>query len=296
MQTARILLKQGDLLYRFMRFESSSDGSIIAIVDRDPRSKRGGAELGRDGNFEPLNDASDKALPSTRFSIHTTGIVHRHHAGKRVSTHRIQPIYALTKVSLIGFVSIPRIQRLDPFDATKDQHTVAACLEFPDPSEDRISFGLEIGPKPQTPATFGAALNYEVYSIMVRLVPPPVCVPPHMSDHFIYGGIQVDGKVEPLVDKARAELNFYQQVHGAHIPPFRDAEGAYIFLAAVRMAKAPELIVSFDRPDLSIEAIPFPGGLQPTHKVRFWICDKGGRNKTADLRKHITSIELRAEL
>lgn len=36
--------------------------------------------------------------------------------------------------------------------------------------------------------------------------------------------------------------------------------------------------------------------MEPMHKVRFLICDKGGRNRKNDLRNYITSIELDAEL
>jgi len=62
------------------------------------------------------------------------------------------------------------------------------------------------------------------------------------------------------------------------------------------MRTAPKLKIGFDRDDLKIEIIPFEPLVEPTHKVRFWICDKGGRNKKDDLRQHIKSIELNAEL
>jgi hypothetical protein len=62
------------------------------------------------------------------------------------------------------------------------------------------------------------------------------------------------------------------------------------------MRVPPKLKVGFNRADLQAEQIPFENLQPPTHKVRFWICDKGGRNKKDDLRSHITSVELDAEL
>lgn len=295
MHTARILIKQGNNTYRFMRFESSSDGSILVFMDRDPRSKIGSMKSDKDGVLVPDGDATDKTLPSTRFSIHTTGIVNRHSAGRKVSTHRIEPLYALTSAWFIGIISIPSITRLDLFDQIKHRHSAAACLEFPENLTERITFEIGIGPKPQTPQSFGVAFNYEIYSLIVQ-VSAPLPIKSELENHFVYGGLQATGEEKFAVDKAAAELNFYHTAHGPNLPPFREADGSYIVLAAVPMARTPDLVVKFNRPELSAEAIPFTDGSAPTHKVRFWICDKGGRNKKNDLRGHITSIELHAEL
>jgi hypothetical protein len=98
------------------------------------------------------------------------------------------------------------------------------------------------------------------------------------------------------LDRASAELGFYQSVHGKGGFVFReDTGGAYIAMAAVPMMRAPTLRIGFNRPDLSIEAIPYTPPNQPTHKVRFWIRDKGGRNRADDLRRHIVSVELDAQ-
>jgi hypothetical protein len=114
MSTARVLIKQGNSTYRFLRLETSSDGSLVVIVDRDPRPKGGSFELNsKDGLIVPAHtDNPDQLLPSGRFSIHTTGIVHRHGGGDRKNTIQIEPLHSLTKVSLIGFVSFPQISRL----------------------------------------------------------------------------------------------------------------------------------------------------------------------------------------
>jgi hypothetical protein len=185
---------------------------------------------------------------------------------------------------------------LDPYDETKDRCDTTAILEIPEGVSERITFAIEIGPKPQQPTTFGVALNYELYSAIVRLVPNPN-LSPEMSEHFIHGMQTAGGFDERQIDKANAELGFYQRVHGRSAFIFReDRGGAYVAMAVVPMARTPKLNIGFNRNDLRIEIISFEKHREPTHKVRFWICDRGGRNKKDDLRKHITSVELNAEV
>lgn len=62
------------------------------------------------------------------------------------------------------------------------------------------------------------------------------------------------------------------------------------------MHRPPDLSVEFDRSELSIEQIPFDRSKNPNNKVRFWILDRGGRNKSDDLRAHIKSYALDAEI
>lgn len=301
MSTARILIKQGDIVYRFMRFETSSDGSLIVLVDRDPRSKLGGYSWQSDslnnvtGPLVPAAAARDRMLPSARFSIHTTGVVHRYAEGERKATLQIEPLHSITRLSSVGVVSIPRISRLDLFDRAKHRHETEAVLEFPENVSERITFVLELGPKPQQPQSFGVALNYELYSAVARIVPNSTWPPEITAEHFVYAMLHTG--MQTPVDKAAAELEFYQRIHGRSAFIFReDKGGAYVAMAVMPMVKSPKLAIGFSRPDLRIEIIPFEEGKAPTHKVRFWICDKGGRNKTEDLRRYITSVELNAEL
>jgi hypothetical protein len=301
MSTARILIKQGAILYRFMRFETSSDGSIVVLVDRDPRSKRGGhswqIDISSGQSSRPIaaEPEDDRPLPSFRFTVHTTGVIHRYAEGVRRGTILIEPLHHLTQLWPFAFVSIPSPSGLDQFDETKHRHDISATLEIPENVSERISFHVEIGPKPQEPQSFGAALNYELYSVVVRTVPSLNFPAEITSEHFVAG--MVDTGPKAGIDKETAELSFYQRIHGPGAFIFReDKGGAYIAMAAVRMARPPDLKIAFGRPDLRIEVIRFEKGKEPTHKVRFWICDKGGRNKTEDLRQFITSVELNAQL
>jgi hypothetical protein len=300
MSTSRILIKQGDNIYRFMRLETSSDGSLIVLVDRDPRPKHGGYDWefnvfsDEETSLKPVEAEHDRRLPSPRFSIHTTGVIHRYADGIRKSTIQIEPLHALTKLYGIGIVSIPRASRLDIFIKAKHVHDAEALLEIPENVLERITFIIEVGPKPQVPSSFGVGLNYELYSIVVRVVPNPT-FPPEVQPHFITA--MANTGAQEKVNKAAAELAFYQTIHGRDALIFReDRGGAYVALAAVPMAKPPKLTITFSKPDLRVEIIPFDEGQEPIHKVRFWICDKGGRNKTEDLRGYITSVELDARL
>jgi hypothetical protein len=296
MSTTRLLIKQGAIVYRFLRFETSSDGSLIAFLDRNARPKIGSMEMGADGVFVAVQNTTDRPLPSGRFSIHTTGEVHRYASGKRTNTIQIEPLHRLTKLARIGFFSIPRPARLDFLDERRDYHDLAGILEIPEEVSERLTFALEIGPKPQEPSTYGVALHYELYSLVVRLEATGFW-PSELVDHFIHG-MPVSGQFQARqIDRASAELEFYQRIHGRTAFIFReDRGGAYIAMAVVPMVRAPTLKIGFNRPDLSIEIIPYEIPTQPTHKVRFWIRDKGGRNRRDDLRKHIASVELNAEL
>lgn len=271
MSVARILLKQGDTVYRFLKFQATPDGSLLVFLDRD-------------------------AVPGAKFSIHTTGEVHRYAGGRRQSTIFIEPLHALTKLSSIGFSSIPRISRLDKFDANKHHQDTIAILDFPEGVSERVTFFLEVAPRP-SPAleTFGISLNYELYSAIIRLGTSPG-LSAAMADHFAHG-MPSSGEFEKRqIDKASAELAFHQRIHGRGLIVFREASGAYVLLTMQPMFRPPGLKMAFNRDGLSIESIPFEQGPDPKHKVRFLICDKGGRNRKDDLRGHIASIELSAEL
>jgi hypothetical protein len=292
MSTTRVLIKQGSRVYRFLRFETSADGSLLAFLDRDPRASRGRMVLSN-GVFVPEANRSDRPSPSAKFSIHTTGEVHRYLGRERKSTIHIEPLYALTSLHLIGYVSIPRPARLDLMDETRHVHDVAAILDIPETISERISFVIEIGPKPQEAQTFGVALHYEVYSVVARVAPPPIAVSSEVADHFITG-TRSTGIDKRQTDKAAAELAFYRAALNGANAIFREESGAYVILAAVPMRSPPRLSIVFRKDDLYVEQIPFDHPSQPTHKVRFWICDKGGRNKRDDLRTRIASIELDA--
>ena len=294
MSTARILVKQGTETYRFLRVETSTDGSLVLFLDREPRPLEHGMTL--DSGTWKNGLALEGARPYVRFTLHTSGVIHRYEGGQRRQAIYIEPLHALTRLHQIGFISIPRPSRLDQPDRDKDGHDVAGTLELPEDVSTRITFVIEIGPNPQAPQTFGLALNYELYSIVVRIIPTPVALPPEQADHFLSGMPASGAFDKPQTDKARAELAFYQAVHGNAPPILREDSGAYVALAAVPMREAPKLKIGFDRADLCVEQIPFDYATQPTHKVRFWICDKGGRNKNDDLRDHITSVELDARL
>lgn len=294
MSTARIPLKQGNRTYRFLRFETSGDGSLVVFLDRDARSKRGSMTASKSGQFIPDERASDKALPSGKFTIHTTGEVHYYSAGDRKGTIHIEPLHALTKRASVGFVSIPRVSRLDPFVENDHSYDAGAIFDVPEEVVDRLTFYLEIGPNPQMPETYGVALNYELYSSVVRLTQDSLPFSDELVDHFIYGIPNLGQFERRQIDKATAELGFHQRIHGRKVIVYREAGGAYVLLTVVPMRTVPHLEIGFDKKDLRIEVLPFEGNV--SHKVRFWICDKGGRNKKDDLRQHIQSIQLDAEL
>jgi hypothetical protein len=251
----------------------------------------------RDGNFVPRDDQSDVPANHAKITCHTTGEIHYSNANARRQTFFIEPLYALSKPHTVGYFSVPRPTRLDVLDERTHQHDVSVVFELPSGEEERLNFVVDLAPSaPKTLETYGVALTYEVYSAIVRLVPNfPIRIPSDMSEHFVYGAPSVGAVNSRQVGIAEAELNFHNKVHGPNPPIFRERGGAYVVLAAVPMRVPPRLAIRFDRTDLHVDAVDL-GDRAPTHKVRFWICDKGGRNKTEDFRAHIREVELSAEI
>lgn len=281
--------------YRFLRFEQSSDGSIIIIVDRDASQSVDGRTF-ENGQFVPAMERRDKVIPHGRWTVHTTGIVNHHHAGRRKSSHVIEPLYAITRTSLIGFVSIPKVSRLSPLDRGR-KHAASGRLEISPEIDGRVTFSIEIAPGPVNEGSVPAiSLNFEIYSVVVKPALLPIQIDDDMWDHFVYAAPPSVIHDTRDINAAEAELKFYEKVHGQGVKIYRDDGGAYVILTAVVMNKPPKLNIAFDREDLYIELIPPQQGRALAHKLRFWICDKGGRNKIDDLRCHIISVELDAEL
>ena len=196
----------------------------------------------------------------------------------------------------VAYVSVPRVSRLDPLDESKHRHDTAVALDFPEDISTRITFTVELAPLPlrQNPETYGAVLSYELYSAIVRII--PMNFSSEMSEFFLHGMPLVGQFEKRQIDRVHAELEFHQRIHGRSHIIFRENSGAYVFLAAKPMRTAPQLKIAFNRDDLHIEQIPFAQNKELAHKVRFWICDKGGRNKKDDLRQCITMIQLNSEI
>lgn len=295
MKTSRILINQNGVDYRFLRFERSSDGSIMVIVDRDSSP---GIDVRRsfsDGRFLPTSNPDGKREPHARWTVHTSGIVNYRQASESPRTQRIQPLYELTQNWLIGWVSIPAVSRLTPLDHSRT-HLVQGTIDVPHNFNERITLGILVCPSPPVSeiSEYWLALNFETYSIVVTPVPLPFDIGPDISEHFIYCSVAPQTDSFPGVGVAEAELKFYQKVHGHGVKVFHQEDGSYVVLAPREMVKPPTLKVGFDRDDLRIELIHSQKSLR--HKVRFWICDKGGRNKTDDLHKHIVSMEFDSRL
>ena len=289
--TTRVLIRQGGVTYRFMRFEACGDGSLLALLDRDPRSRRGGYTSDEKGQIVPEAITDDTPLPSAKFSIHTTGTVHRYAGGKWRGTIYTEPLHRLATLAFVGFISIPCVSRLDPFDEAKHRHDTSATLAVDEGYTERITFALEIGPAPQEPTTDGVALHYEIYSVVVRVEQEFPIAGTRKSLHSWHvrkGAIRSSADRQGWRRTRLSSANPGSITHGFSGSRKRSLRG----IRARSDGGPPQLTITFNRRNLHIEQIPFDGPHQPTHKVRFWVCDKGGKNKRDDLREHITWIEL----
>lgn len=294
MSTARVLLKHGDSTYRFLTLTAGSDGSLYVLLDRKPRVPQQFMKLDETGKFVPQPAHSSKAVPSTKFSLHTSGEIRRYLHGKLCNVIYVEPLLAVTRSFPFGFLSLPRPSRLDVADMDQLRDDVCVTLEVPE--DVRTTFALLIGPKKKISPSPAISIDYELYSLGLMLSPLPVNLTEAQSDHFLHGMARIGLFDRRQSSSSQAELSFHQSVHGTDRLVFREDSGAYVVMASVPMRAAPKLNVTFSRPDLQAEVCKYDKRDQPVHKVRFWIRDSGGRNKRDDLRPYIVAVTFDAEL
>jgi len=247
--------------------------------------------LDKDETFVP--DTS-REKTGAKISCHTTGQIHYENGSGRQAAFHIEPLHRLSRAHLVGFFSIPNVSRLEGLDRTLHTHDAEVILDIPAGIEERLNFVLEMAPRLTGFATYGVRLDYEVYAVIVRLVPSlPLVVSKEVSDHFIHGTSTVGSLSQRAMTKQQAELEFLHCAHNhSGLIIFRTPSGQYVAIPPVVMRVAPTLRVTFSRSDLRVDV----GDDVDAHKIPFWIMDKGGRNKTEDLRPCITRIELDADL
>lgn len=296
MSSTRILLKHDGIVYRFIRLEARPDGSLVVLIDRDPGIKNG-SQIFKDGAWHPNNTQVGKVLPRGKFSCHTTGQINRYNGRDLRGKFFIEPLHLLTKASLIGFYSIPNPTRLNLYDDTIHGKNidVISIIEIPSEISERITFALEIMPlNAPTPNTYFVKASYEIYAFIARL--DNIAVPSELADHFIEGAPSTGEFENRQIGIPEAELGFHAAKNNGNDPIYRERNGVYVILTSVPMRIPPKLTIKFAIPELSAEQIFFQIDTQPTHKVQFWIKDKGGRNKTIDYRKQIISAFFDSEL
>ncbi|MFF8802792.1 MULTISPECIES: hypothetical protein [unclassified Methylobacterium] len=247
--------------------------------------------------FNSVEQNYAEKLPSARYSIHTTGEVHRYARGSRSATTYIEPLYRLSKFHQIAFISIPKVGKLDDYDESRHQSDVSALIDVGSEENTRLTFTMSIGPKiAQLSNKEYIEINYEIYRLIVIPAKLPLAIPREQSEYFICGMPRVGEFQTRQIDKTQAELDFYKSINPDVPQIYREPGGAYVVFAQTPMARSPHFAVRFNRPDLKAEMIPFTSKNEINHKVRFWIFDKGGKNKIDDLRKHILSYTLDAEI
>jgi hypothetical protein len=293
MTTTRVLIEKDGISRRLLKLEASPDGSILVFLDLDA-TPAVSPYKSVDGIFEPLSIVSGgKPKSYTKVSCHTTGVVHTYSRGERESSIFIDPLYCLVEPHWLSTLSVPKVERCDNFDPQKHKQHLKCIIDCNDRNE-RITLAIVISPLGHVnlPGQL-LSLDYELYSI--RLCQDRLPIAPPSTDHVVAASPSVGKYDRAQVGKVWAELLFHQKRTGTEINLFWE-KGVYTLLTAVPMRVAPNLKITFIRNELTFEQIPFEGLEAPTHKLRFYIKDTGGRNKVDDLRPCIESIELDAEM
>jgi hypothetical protein len=295
MSMTRLLLQQGATRYRFLHFDARPDGSLVIVLDRSSRSAQEPLTLDMaTGQFVPDLLARTSHV---KVSCHVTGEI-RYYCGsaKPRRVFYIDKLTALSRITPVAFFSIPRVSKLDRVDPDRHRLSQEAAWKIADGIDQRRTFLVEMSPLPlpENIGGWGVAFGYELYGVIVRIVPSSsVPCGDETSDHFSYGVPVVGTRKSRSSSVPEAELEFHHKIHGDGMLAMREKSGAYVVVASVPMRTHPRLTVTFNRKDLSCEQ---DSEAKKVHKVRFWIRDKGGRNLRDDLRQHIVSIMLDAEL
>lgn len=292
MTFTRLLIKKGDVRYRFLLLERKLDGSLLVFLDRSARSANGAGDVDEQGRIVPISGLGSQPRPAVRFSIHPTGRVNCHYLGTE-RTIFIEPLSAMQRGHTIGLVSIPDASRLDIFDNT-DTQTQAVDLDLTDHEGARLTFEIKLSNSFGQPESSGIVIDYGVYAAAVRLVDTPEHLT-GIGNRFAHG-FPISGQfAESQVAIPESQIDLFRAEFGEGPMLLRERSGAYVFMTDHRMRTSPTVHLTFERDDLSAEQVPFEYTHQPTHKVRFWICDRGGRISVEDFADQITSITLDAE-
>lgn len=249
----------------------------------------------RNGVIKPDSYGEGKELDKGKFTCHTTGQINRHIDGAaKPEIIYGEPLFDLTQPQVVGFYSIPRVTKLDKFSPNPSKDFVGT-IDISNDADGRFSFLITLLPNDYLPSPRDSIqLIYELYTLQIS--PYDQLVPDEMQNHFIVGSPNIGSSDHRRIDIPSAELSFYKKVLCGGTPIFRERCGSYLMLAEVSMRVPPVLTVKFDSPKFYAEQIDITGSAPITHKVRFWIKDKGGRSKKEDLRKHILSVMLDAEI
>ena len=289
MISTRVLIRHKTTLYRFVRVRALPDGSLIVLIDRNKSRMKGHLTFRNESLFK--NPGLENELVShSKWTCHTTGQINYYaNAASKPDINFFPPLFELSKATFIGFYSIPNAHRLDAYNCVSHSSDNLVVIEIPEEIDERLTFVIEMLPLNLCrQSTFGVVINYELYALEIRL--ESINFPQKMANHFI-DGMPSRGDFESRqIGIPEAEIGFHKMRLNGIPPLFRGNNGQYIMLTEVPMRCPPKLRVAFKKVELSIEQIMPEGNSPATHKVKFWIKDKGGRNKCTDLRDQILSI------
>lgn len=285
----RVLIHHEGSLYRFLKIDALSDGSLLLLLDRARSPKIGAQKLVGEVLVDDEKDDGE-VKDHAKITLHTTGRINYNEYGERQSVFYIDPLYKLPKTTDIALFSIPALSRLETASLNSLSPN-GVTIDMPSEAIGRVTFSVGIGPASEPDSDiFGVVLRYEHYKLVIQLVPsgPLEVVGERFCTVVRSGG---EGRLQQqAIKQDQAELDFYQHMAAAGPLIFRERQGTYVALTAVPMRIHPKIAVEFTRPELGFEQIGYEKTQEITHKVRFWITDRGGRNKSDDLRAYIKNI------
>lgn len=283
----RMLLKHCGDCYRFLgvAFEPRRDGSLYIRFDRKGETEGAVTYDPETGWVEKLA-GQEKGF---RIHYHTSGRVNYH--GLSGGPHFNDPLFSVTTVQHLITISVPQIDRLDPYEGKAGDNLVS---ELPGEVEGRVTLTLLIAPWNHD---FGdlhplATVTYEgLFSL--GLVPDtlPCPIPKGLEQHFHYIKARKGLYDRQSLSKEEALLHFHQKLQNTRdlIIYSPNPEGVYRVIFAVPKRIPPEAVIEFSDDELHVEMIE-----KTTTSLRFKVKDQ--HDNTVKEPKAIRSVELQAEL
>ncbi len=284
----RILLKHGEVRYRFLQYElrDNADGSLYLIFDKkpSPQSK----------HFCILPSGEQTSLlpkkKSLKISYHTSGRVNFNNGEPPIFC---EPLFEITQYQPLFFVHLPDISRLDV--AEKDEAD-DFLISVDDLCCAPFRFGIAITPFDFSMPVLHSSIKYRGL-FDIKVLPgffPEVggLLETNMKTHTIEATVNRGPFEEQCINKYQALISFHKKKTGIKegmIGYWNPTTGVYRFIFCAEMFCAPDVCITFKDPRYSVKIKE-----KTPAEIRFRVSGPGGF--ILDRQIEIESITLEAEL
>ncbi|MDB5763972.1 MAG: hypothetical protein JWQ21_2967 [Herminiimonas sp.] len=252
----RVLIKHGEILYRFAALEiSERDGSLVLTLMREGTNTFSFGWSGKPEEKIPVRRDFDASRPKDKkFSIHASGRINVPHL--RDQPIFIEPLLATSKPFCIGAHRIPAISALTKFN--KKPAAEDAIFDLSDLSDSPLSFEFIIAPIDFAAGGHGLKFGFlERYSLSILRHAVPIAAQQGLENYFTTYA-PTAGLFETLQMSEEWALIAYHQAaqNRSDLLLYEpNGEGVRLLVFSVPMRIAPHAVVECADPNLVVEII-----------------------------------------